>query len=120
MHVMNFLHLKLEFLFLTTICIKYAEDIEMYTDLHYLKFRFAMLYYKVLINDIVMSMCISMFVLLLSNNLLALDRSKRRKKFRVKVNFETNLNCLLYIHKDTSYRYMGTKEQTFPSGPIRK
>lgn len=28
MHVMNFLHLKLEFSFLTNICIKYAEDME--------------------------------------------------------------------------------------------
>lgn len=28
MHVMNFLHLKLEFSFLTTICIKYAENME--------------------------------------------------------------------------------------------
>lgn len=34
MHVMTFLHLKLEFLFLTTICLKYAEDTEMYKGLH--------------------------------------------------------------------------------------
>lgn len=46
------------------------------------------------------------------------DRSKTKKTFRVKVNFEANfLKCLLHILKIHPSRYLGTNGQIFPSGP---
>lgn len=47
-YAMNFLHLKLEFLFLT-ICVKYAKNTEICKDFH-----LSMLYFKTLINVIFM------------------------------------------------------------------
>lgn len=59
-----------------------------------------------------------MFVLLLSNNLSALDRSSIRRKFRGKANFEDY--SLNYSVPETTSIYLGTNRQFSPPYPAGK